>query len=129
MQITQELCKRPGLNRAGFDMQTIYVPNLIDKVLSFHLINTLMGKFCQQCLFRCCQIHNFGLFTYVDAIVMGSVVRSVDSAIHRIVIFSTATERHQSNDTRDIEFARDKKSDFNMKMLNFNMGLLNVSPI
>ena len=87
MQITQELCKRPGLNRAGFDMQTIYVPNLIDKVLSFHLINTLMGKFCQQCLFRCCQIHNFGLFTYVDAIVMGSVVRSVDSAIHRIVIF------------------------------------------
>ena len=32
MQITQELCKRPGLNKAGFDMQTIYVPNLIDKV-------------------------------------------------------------------------------------------------
>lgn len=32
MQITQELCKRPGLNKAGFDMQTIYVPSLIDKV-------------------------------------------------------------------------------------------------
>ena len=32
MQITQELCKRPGLNKAGFDMPTIYVPNLIDKV-------------------------------------------------------------------------------------------------
>lgn len=31
MQITQELCKRPGLNKAGFDMQTIYVPTLIDK--------------------------------------------------------------------------------------------------
>ncbi|XP_028396590.1 uncharacterized protein LOC114520504 [Dendronephthya gigantea] len=31
MQITQELCKRPGLNKAGFDMPTIYVPNLIDK--------------------------------------------------------------------------------------------------
>lgn len=32
MQITQELCKRPGLNKAGFDMQTIFVPSLIDKV-------------------------------------------------------------------------------------------------
>ncbi|XP_031571903.1 uncharacterized protein LOC116306015 [Actinia tenebrosa] len=31
MQITQELCKRPGLNKAGFDMPTIYVPNLMDK--------------------------------------------------------------------------------------------------
>ncbi|CAB3985855.1 EH domain-containing 1-like [Paramuricea clavata] len=31
MQITQELCKRPGLNKAGFDMQTIYVPSLTDK--------------------------------------------------------------------------------------------------
>ncbi|XP_046840970.1 EH domain-containing protein 1-like [Xenia sp. Carnegie-2017] len=31
MQITQELCKRPGLNKAGFDMQTIFVPSLIDK--------------------------------------------------------------------------------------------------
>ncbi|OQV22217.1 hypothetical protein BV898_03719 [Hypsibius exemplaris] len=27
MQIVQELCKRPGLNRAGFDMPTIYIPN------------------------------------------------------------------------------------------------------
>ncbi|XP_022107367.1 EH domain-containing protein 1-like isoform X2 [Acanthaster planci] len=26
MQIVQELCKRPGLNRTGFDMPTIYVP-------------------------------------------------------------------------------------------------------
>ena len=79
MQITQELCKRPGLNRAGFDMQTIYVPDLIDKVLSFNLINTLMDKFCQQCLFRCCQIHNFGLFTYVDVIVMGRFYQRVDT--------------------------------------------------
>ena len=31
------------------------------------------------------------------------------SAIHRIVIFSTATERQKSNDTRNIELARDKK--------------------
>jgi len=26
MQIVQELCKRPGLNRTGFDMSTIYIP-------------------------------------------------------------------------------------------------------
>ncbi|XP_074636435.1 uncharacterized protein LOC141894632 [Acropora palmata] len=31
MQITQELCKRPGLNKAGFEMQTIYIPTLLDK--------------------------------------------------------------------------------------------------
>lgn len=28
MQIVQELCKRPGLNRTGFDMPTIYIPDL-----------------------------------------------------------------------------------------------------
>jgi hypothetical protein len=33
MQIVQELCKRPGLNRTGFDMPTIYVPTLNQKVL------------------------------------------------------------------------------------------------
>lgn len=27
MQIVQELCKRPGLNKAGFDMPTIYIPD------------------------------------------------------------------------------------------------------
>ena len=32
MQITQELCKRPGLNKCGFDMPTIYIPSLVDKV-------------------------------------------------------------------------------------------------
>lgn len=31
MQITQELCKRPGLNKAGFEMPTIYIPSLLDK--------------------------------------------------------------------------------------------------
>ncbi|XP_052075534.1 uncharacterized protein LOC127712993 [Mytilus californianus] len=31
MQIVQELCKRPGLNRTGFDMPTIYVPNMNSK--------------------------------------------------------------------------------------------------
>merc|ERR1719398_180814 len=27
MQIVQELCKRPTLNRTGFDMPTIFIPN------------------------------------------------------------------------------------------------------
>ncbi|KAK6184140.1 hypothetical protein SNE40_006663 [Patella caerulea] len=31
MQIVQELCKRPGLNKTGFDMPTIYVPNMNNK--------------------------------------------------------------------------------------------------
>jgi len=31
MQIVQELCKRPGLNKAGFEMLTIYVPTLQEK--------------------------------------------------------------------------------------------------
>lgn len=31
MQIVQELCKRPGLNRTGFDMPTIYIPSLGSK--------------------------------------------------------------------------------------------------
>ncbi|XP_068678171.1 uncharacterized protein [Montipora foliosa] len=31
MQITQELCKRPGLNKAGFEMPTICIPTLLDK--------------------------------------------------------------------------------------------------
>lgn len=28
MQIVQELCKRPGLNKTGFEMPTIYIPSL-----------------------------------------------------------------------------------------------------
>lgn len=34
MQIVQELCKRPGLNKCGFDMPTIYIPQLNQKVNS-----------------------------------------------------------------------------------------------
>ncbi len=33
MQIVQELCKRPGLNKTGFDMPTIYIPNTSGKVI------------------------------------------------------------------------------------------------
>ena len=32
MQIVQELCKRPGLNKAGFEMLTIFIPTLQEKV-------------------------------------------------------------------------------------------------
>lgn len=43
MQIVQELCKRPGLNKAGFEMLTIYIPTLQEKVrhlfLLFYLFN------------------------------------------------------------------------------------------
>jgi hypothetical protein len=31
MQIVQELCKRPGLNRSGFEMPTIYLPDVMSK--------------------------------------------------------------------------------------------------
>eukprot|EP00118_Oscarella_pearsei_P005879 m.26996 g.26996 ORF g.26996 m.26996 type:complete len:448 (+) comp29636_c0_seq3:177-1520(+) len=31
MQIVQELCKRPGLNKAAFDMPTIFIPTLTGK--------------------------------------------------------------------------------------------------
>ena len=65
MQITQELCKRPGLNKCGFDMPTIYVPSLndrparcenqiesvckeVDKTINQTIQNTL-NKFEQDC--------------------------------------------------------------------------------
>ena len=44
MQITQELCKRPGLNKCGFDMPTIFVPSLVDKVG--------LLKFCVELSFK-----------------------------------------------------------------------------
>jgi hypothetical protein len=40
MQIVQELCKRPGLNKTGFDMPTIFVPSMNTKVSNLlHRIN------------------------------------------------------------------------------------------
>jgi GTPase SAR1 family protein len=33
MQVVQELCKRPGLNKAGFEMLTIFIPTLQEKVI------------------------------------------------------------------------------------------------
>ena len=51
---------------------------------------------------------------------VGSVVRKVNTAIHRIVIFQLPQKDIKSNDTRDNELTKDE-SDFNSKMLNFNM--------
>ncbi|KAK2166263.1 hypothetical protein LSH36_40g08004 [Paralvinella palmiformis] len=67
MQIVQELCKRPGLNRTGFDMPTIFVPTLsskqgrcvnqieevckdIEKTINHTIQNTLnsLEKDCEQ---------------------------------------------------------------------------------
>ncbi|KAM4631650.1 uncharacterized protein O3C94_018270 [Discoglossus pictus] len=66
MQIVQELCKRPGLNKCGFDMPTIYIPNpnkpsrcvnqiedvckTIEKTITQTVQNTLntLGRDCQQ---------------------------------------------------------------------------------
>jgi hypothetical protein len=44
MQVVQELCKRPTLNRTGFDMPTIFIPNpdkvrFIDKALRLHIMS------------------------------------------------------------------------------------------
>lgn len=43
MQIVQELCKRPGLNRTGFDMPTIYIPDL-NKVWSYYLFRKIVFR-------------------------------------------------------------------------------------
>ena len=66
MQIVQELCKRPGLNKCGFDMPTIYVPidgkqtkcvnqiqdvcNDIEKTINYTIQNSLntLEKDCKQ---------------------------------------------------------------------------------
>ena len=45
MQIVQELCKRPGLNRTGFDMPTIYVPSMNQKVCDYSHYSYLMPGF------------------------------------------------------------------------------------
>ena len=44
MQIVQELCKRPTLNRTGFDMPTIYIPNP-DKVIKKSNLNVVRFYF------------------------------------------------------------------------------------
>ena len=44
MQIVQELCKRPGLNKTGFDMPTIYVPNPNKQVNSGKCLQKIKSK-------------------------------------------------------------------------------------
>ena len=57
----------------------------------------------------------------MNSAIHGSVVRKANSVIHWIAIFQLPQRGIKSNDTRDIEFTRDE-SDFNLKMVNFNMG-------
>ncbi|CAG2218038.1 unnamed protein product [Mytilus edulis] len=46
-QIVQELCKRPGLNRTGFDMPTIYVPNMNSREVD--TIQTTLNSLEKDC--------------------------------------------------------------------------------
>lgn len=50
MQIVQELCKRPGLNKTGFEMPTIYIPSLKGNV-------SIDNKFKYQVKLRCYTEH------------------------------------------------------------------------
>lgn len=60
MQIVQELCKRPGLNKCGFDMPTIYIPNpnkvkviLLSHLSAFLTLSThTQFTSCYRLLFR-----------------------------------------------------------------------------
>ena len=56
--------------------------------------------------------------------VLGPIVRNVDSGIQRIVIFfSIAPERHKKHVTTSVILtSQEIKSDLNSKILNFNMG-------
>ena len=49
MQITQELCKRPGLNKAGFEMPTIFIPTLLDKVCKVNKQHSLVCHHTLSC--------------------------------------------------------------------------------
>lgn len=44
MQIVQELCRRPGLNKCGFEMPTIYIPNP-QKVRQFALCISVRASY------------------------------------------------------------------------------------
>lgn len=46
MQIVQELCKRPGLNKCGFEMPTIYIPDneLIRKTQCVNQVSTVCSQ-------------------------------------------------------------------------------------
>uniref|UniRef100_A0A3Q0R8T6 Si:ch211-11k18.4 n=1 Tax=Amphilophus citrinellus TaxID=61819 RepID=A0A3Q0R8T6_AMPCI len=55
MQIVQELCKRPGLNKCGFDMPTIYIPNpnkvnvLLSSFILLHSLQTTVENRRARC--------------------------------------------------------------------------------
>ena len=55
MQIVQELCKRPTLNRTGFDMPTIFIPNP-DKVSLRQYIDLIQMQWCLNLIPDECRI-------------------------------------------------------------------------
>lgn len=52
MQIVQEIVKRPSLNKAGFELQTIFVPTLQEKVYFCLIKVSISIKFSLENLTR-----------------------------------------------------------------------------
>ncbi|KAI7690042.1 hypothetical protein SSS_06310 [Sarcoptes scabiei] len=48
MQIVQELCKRKGLNRSGFDMMAIYLPNITGLKQREQMCSNQIDDVCQE---------------------------------------------------------------------------------
>lgn len=58
MQIVQELCRRPGLNKCGFEMPTIYIPN--PQKVKWSVLVTLNCCVCIKITSGCANIINHG---------------------------------------------------------------------
>lgn len=56
MQIVQELCRRPGLNKCGFEMPTIYIPN--PQKVKWSVLVTLNCCVCIKITSGCANIIN-----------------------------------------------------------------------
>jgi hypothetical protein len=92
MQIVQELCKRPGLNKAGFDMLTIYIPTLQEKVILFQQLLVLIFNVCfffnqkTRCINQidevCKQVEKTIKQTIQNT--LNSLEKDTDSVIHHI---------------------------------------------
>ena len=74
------------------------------KKYTMYITYTSKGVFFYTNYTVCIKIINPLKFKY-----LGPVVRKVDSAIHWIVIFSRAAERHKKTMTLRMELARDKQ--------------------
>ena len=64
MQIVQELCKRPGLNRTGFDMPTIYIPNPNKQVRCVNQIDDVCRDI-EKTINQTIQVSVFIFFYYI----------------------------------------------------------------